>query len=202
MSFKAPFLRYDDLRQRAEAFLAQYHPTRTIPVPIEHIIDVCFGIDIVPMPGLQNLIDTAACTSHDMRTIFVDEFVYQKRPTRYRFCLAHEVGHRVLHAEIYKQFEFNTIQEWKNIITDIIPEDQYSFLEFHAYSFAGLILVPADILRKTFFDYVEKGQEHGIDFDESETGVRETAEDHLAKIFEVSSDVIHRRIEYDSLWHD
>ena len=201
MGFRAPYLRYDDLRQHAEAFLAKYHPTRSIPVPIEFIVEASLGIDIVPVPGLQDVIESVAHLTRDMKEILVDERVYLKVPNRYRFSLAHEIGHLILHSEIIKQLKFDNIKEWKNIIANEIPEDQYSFLEFHAYAFAGLILVPSDKLKEVFFDYVEKAQQHEINFDELGTGARETAEYHIAKFFEVSSDVIHKRIEYDSLWH-
>ncbi len=202
MAFKTPFFKYDDLRRQAEAFLTEHHTGRSIPVPIERIAEACFGIDIVPVPGLQDGFDTVAYLTRDLQEIRIDEYVYMKRPNRYRFSLAHELGHRVLHAEIFGQLKFDDIDQWKHVATSVIPEDQYGYIEFHASSFAGLVLVPADKLREAFFNYVERGQEHGIDFDEAGTGARDAVEDHIAKRFEVSSDVVHRRIEYDALWHD
>jgi hypothetical protein len=201
VGFKSPFFRYDDIRHRAESFLNEYHPSRSIPVPIEQIVELRFEMDIVPVPGLQDGHDTAAYLTHDLQEIRVDGWVYLKSPNRYRFSLAHEIGHRILHADIFRQMNFENIQQWKEVITNVIPEDQYGFLEFHANSFAGLILVPSEKLREVFYDFVEKGQRHGIDFDALGTGARETIEEHIAKVFEVSADVIHRRIEYDSLWH-
>ena len=86
-------------------------------------------------------------------------------------------------------------------MTDTIPVDQYRYLEYHANCFAGLVLVPPDKLRETFFDYVEEAQEKGIDFDEPGTGAREVVEEQIAIDFEVSAEVIHKRIEADKLWH-
>lgn len=200
MAFMAPFFRYEDLRRYAEAFLSEHHPSQQIPVPIEHIIEFRFGIDIVPVPGLVNF-DTVAYISHDLTEIRVDEFVYYHRPNRYRFSLAHEVGHRVLHADVYRQIAFSDVASWKRVMTNVISVEQHRYLEWHANSFAGLVLVPATELRKAFFDCVEKGQAHEIDFDEPGTGARELAEGHLAGIFEVSAEVIHKRIEFDGLWH-
>lgn len=200
MEFKIPFFRYEDLRRYAEEFLSEYHPSRKIPVPIEAIVDLRFRIDIVPMPGLGNF-DTVAYISPDLTEIRVDEFVYNHRPNRYRFSLAHELGHRVLHADLFQQFKFSDVTSWKRFMTDVIPLEQYRYLEFHANAFAGLILVPAAELREAFFDCVEKAQEHGIDFDEPGTGAREAAEEHIAGIFEVSAEVIHKRIELDKLWN-
>ncbi len=117
MAFKAPFFRYEDLRRCAEAFLLEYHPGREIPVPIERIVDIQFGIDIVPMPGLGNF-DTVAYLSHDLTEIRVDEFVYNHRPNRYRFSLAHELGHRVLHADVYEQFQFSDVASFRHVMTN------------------------------------------------------------------------------------
>jgi Zn-dependent peptidase ImmA (M78 family) len=200
MAFKAPFFRYEDLRRCAESFLTEYHVGREIPVPIEKIIEFELGMDIVPMPGLGNF-DTVAYLSHDLNEIRVDEFIYNHRPNRYRFSLAHELGHRVLHADVFQQFKFTDVETWKHVMAEVIPLDQYRYLEWHANSFAGLILVPAHELRQAFFDDVEKGQGNGVDFDEPATGARELVEAHLADIFEVSAEVIHKRIEFDKLWH-
>ena len=200
MVFKAPFFRYEDLRRHAEDFLSKHHPSRSIPVPIEEIVDIILEIDIVPMPGLSNF-DTVAYISPDLTEIRVDEFVYNNRPNRYRFSLAHEIGHRELHADIFRQFEFSDVASWKCFMTDAIPLEQYRYMEFHANSFAGLILVPAAEIRTKFFDFVEPAQTGGIDFDEPGTGAREYVEEQIAEIFEVSAEVIHKRIEFDDLWH-
>lgn len=51
--FPREVLSYQDLRRIAEGFLQQYHPSASIPVPIEEIAEAKLGIDIVPVPGLQ-----------------------------------------------------------------------------------------------------------------------------------------------------
>jgi len=65
-------------------------------------------IDIVPMPGLHALIETDGFITSDLREIFVDEFVYQSRLGRYRFTLAHELGHSVLHRDVFRKEAFGT----------------------------------------------------------------------------------------------
>ncbi len=47
MSFKAPYLSKDELRRRADQFLATHNTSGTIPVPIEFIIESDFAMDIV-----------------------------------------------------------------------------------------------------------------------------------------------------------
>ena len=200
MTFRVPFLRYDDVRPLAEQFLSKYHLDRNIPIPIEEIVDLVLGIDIVPMPGFSNF-DVVAYISSDFTEIRVDEFVYEHRQNRYRFSLAHELGHRELHADIFKQLKFSDVTSWTQVMTDTIPREQYQYLEYHAHWFAGLILVPATELRDKLYDYIEEAQKAGVDFDKPGTGAREVVEENLAGVFKVSVDVIHIRIEHDNLWH-
>ncbi|MDD4788923.1 MAG: hypothetical protein PHO07_17265, partial [Pirellulales bacterium] len=94
MAFKAPYIPKDELRRRAGELLQDHNPAGTIPVPIEFIVESAFGMDIVPMPGLEAGFDTVAFLTKDLREIRVDEYVYFNRLNRYRFSLAHELAHR------------------------------------------------------------------------------------------------------------
>jgi hypothetical protein len=112
MGIRAPFLPYDELRKRAEGFLKQFNAEREIPVPIERIVEFGLGIDIVPTPGLHENFDIDSYPTSDLTEIHVDEYVYKRRPARYRFSLAHEVSHLLIHQEIFEQLKFSTIAEW------------------------------------------------------------------------------------------
>jgi Zn-dependent peptidase ImmA (M78 family) len=63
------------------------------------------------MPGLQTNFDTAAYITSDLTEIRVDQSVYETRENRYRFSLAHELAHKILHAEVFQQLSFSTIAE-------------------------------------------------------------------------------------------
>jgi hypothetical protein len=91
-------LSYDQLRRQAEAFLTRYHASKRIPVPIEQIVEFGLKLDIVPIPGLEEAFEVVGFTSSDLSEITVDEYVYESQANRYRFTLAHEDGHVVLHA--------------------------------------------------------------------------------------------------------
>ena len=64
---------------------------------IEEIVEFDFRINIVPVLGLQREFEVEGFTSGDLKNIYVDEYTYTDRITRYRFTLAHEMGHIVLH---------------------------------------------------------------------------------------------------------
>lgn len=199
MSIKAPYLPDDRLRRIATEFLAEYHPDGTAPVPIESIVEFRFEMDIVPTPGLEESFDIVSYITSDLTTIHVDGYVYKKQPGRYRFSLAHELSHRVLHRDIFEQLSFNTVSEWKSVVTSI-PSDQYSWIETHAYCLGGLILVPPNNLRDAFEVLAKTASEAGIDMSDPPTEVRRLAESHLARHFLVSADVIRRRMKADKLW--
>lgn len=81
------------------------------------------NIDIIPLPGLHQSLEVDGFTQSDLSSIYVDEFVYKSRPGRYRFTLAHEVGHIVLHNDIYQKANFQNSQEWKDFINSISDTD-------------------------------------------------------------------------------
>ena len=128
---KAPFFSYEDLRRKADEFLAQHHPDGTIPVPIEEIVEFELNMDIVPTPGLHQLLEVDGFITSDLREIWVDQFVYDSRPGRYRFTLAHEVGHSILHADIFQGSSFHSVTEWKAFVNSI-PDKEHSWLEYQA----------------------------------------------------------------------
>jgi hypothetical protein len=202
VSFKAPYLSKDELRHRANRFLAEHHPGRAIPVPIEFIVESRFGVDIVPIPGLQAEFDVVAFITKDMCEIRVDEYIYLHRPNRYRFSLAHELAHRILHPDLWSAIAFQDVQSWKAVIQESLPEREYGFIEFHANFFAGLVLVPEPELRSELVRCIALTREHGLDPSDEATGAIDIIESHLARRFEVSRDVVHRRIEADGLWDE
>lgn len=109
------------------------------------------------------------------------------RPNRYRFSLAHELAHRVLHKDIFSEVEFTDIAGWKAAMTDSIPEKAYGYLEWHANSFAGLVLVPPAQLQDGFFNAVKEAKDCGVDCNSFSDTTRGIMEDYIARDFEVSA---------------
>src|SRR3989338_5365784 len=197
-NIKAPIFSYDEIRNHANRFLKQYHPSIEIPVPIEEIAEFQMGLNIVPIPGLLRTFDVDGFTSSDLSNIYVDEFIYSNRPGRYRFTLAHEVGHIILHKEIYSKANFQNIKEWKDFINSISEKD-HRWLEYQAYSFGGLVLVPHEHLIKLTKFYVNRVQEEDISLRENWDFAWDLIAARLAKDFEVSSDVIEKRLNKDKV---
>jgi hypothetical protein len=200
MAISIPYLSDHSLRHTAEQFLATHDPSRQIPVPIEEIVEFRLGIDIIPIPGIHRAYDIDSMLSSDMRQICVDEAVFEEFPGRYRFSLAHEAGHRELHAEIYAQLSFADISQWKGVISSEIGEKDYGRLEFQAYTFAGLILVPSSTLGERFRAALALAETKGITVKGDSDVARDVIESYLSREFVVSREVIRRRLANDKLW--
>ncbi|MBI5694256.1 MAG: ImmA/IrrE family metallo-endopeptidase [Nitrospirae bacterium] len=194
-----PFIPYEEIRKKADEFLRDYHSDRSIPVPIEEIIEFQLGLNIVPLPGLHRDLELDGFVSSDLKDIFVNEAACDAYPTRYRFTLAHEVGHIFLHKHVFRKARFSTFSEWKTF-GNSIPEKDYAALEFQAYAFAGLVLVPKEHLEKLTDSYVKKILKEGISLNDNWDFAWDRIAARLAKDFEVSSEVIDRRLKYDKIF--
>ena len=72
-----PFKNHDYIEKAAKDFLKKYHPEDTYPIPIEDIIELKMGIDIIPIPGLSEAIDgIGGFISSDLSNISIDEYIY------------------------------------------------------------------------------------------------------------------------------
>ena len=136
-----------ELESIAEQFLREQHPTLEIPVPIEEIVEFSLGLDIIPIPGLYKDFNTESWLSHNQRSIYIDLRQCQEMETRYRFSLAHEVGHLLLHADLYVGISLNSLEDWLTFQNRFDPTLRDN-LEWQARSLAGRILVPAAPLVK------------------------------------------------------
>ena len=201
MTLSPPIRDYStrEISRRAEEFLKKYHSSLSLPVPIEEIIEFQFRIDIVPLHGLHRAFEIDGFISSDLTTISVDAFVQESRLGRYRFTLAHEIGHVVLHRDFFHRHTFTGIGEWKEFAQSISPRD-YGTIEWQAYQFAGLILVPPKALRPKYNEAIELARGTGIVKGKhiAPPGQQYIAS-WLAKQFVVSSEVIERRIQRDKL---
>ena len=200
MAFHPAVLSYDALRRLAEEFLEEFHEERTLPVPIEEIVEFDFGIESVPMEGILDDLEIDAFLTSDLKQIYVDAFVLKHRYRRFRFSLAHELAHHELHRPLYEGTRIRSVHDWQ-AVQDSISEDDYAWFEFQANSFAGLVLVPAPELAHRYRGAVRAAQEAGLS---DETLKSEAGKSHVARWladqFEVSELVIEKRMEKDGLW--
>lgn len=201
-NFKAPYIAPQEIWRQADEFRNRVCPSKTIPVDVLSVVEFDLGLEVRPVSRLKEDNDIDALLLGDWQTILVDQNQYMddRYTNRLRYSIAHELGHYVLHPEVFRQFPQGSVEEWIAFMRDL-PEKEYSFLEYHAYEFAGRFLVPTDALREALEDAIKVAQQGGM--------LRSQLQDdahlqYLAKpisrVFEVSSSVIERRLLKEKLW--
>lgn len=196
---EVPYRSYEILRRVAADFLKEHHPVGSIPVPIEEIVEFRFRLDIIPIQGMLRGEDVHAFVSRDMTSISIDSYIQENSPTTYRFSLAHELAHLLIHREVIGQYEFDTLAEWKAVVTGI-DENVFAELEWQAHELAGLMLVPAEALAAEFGKAATKIRAAGMSLEKAKEVGRFSVEDNLARGFVVPRPVITDRTNRDGLW--
>lgn len=162
---------FNDIRKRADDF-RKSQCDNLCPVPIEDIIEFNLGIEIRPVAEMLKLTDIDALLSNDLKVIFVDKSLVENHRYlfRYRFALAHEVGHIVLHSEKIKSLKFSSTEEWISLRKKFNKDDLMWF-ENQAMEFGGRLMVPHDqlltnimelkpLIQKFFDSYPEGARQH------------------------------------------
>ncbi|MFO7869973.1 MAG: ImmA/IrrE family metallo-endopeptidase [Kiritimatiellia bacterium] len=203
-TFKAPFLPKDKVQTEADNFRAKYWPKDNLPVEIHEILEFDLDMEIRTVASLREGADVDALLLGDLTTIVVDQsmFLDDRYLNRMRYSLAHEVGHRVLHPDLYTQIAHANISEWIETFQSI-PDDQYRWIEQHAYEFAGRLLVPPDTLKGEFNRQAELAKQKGFQgWDQSGESALEYVAHAIAGTapFGVSEQVIARRLRIEGIW--
>ena len=199
MKLKIPFISYSDISQRVEFFFNEYHPSIDIPIPIEEIIELKIGLNIFPYPRLYRDQGLNGFLSHDLSTISVDEYQYEQLNEKYRFTLAHELGHYILHKSFYQNLPTfknpNEYIEWRLSI----PHEDISWFETHGDWFAEQILVPSARLENVCNEVVAR---HRDTFSRMRTipdDIWSYISNEVATYFEVNPPVVEIRIKREKI---
>lgn len=145
-NFQTPLVSNKEIKKRAVLFREKYWGD-IIPINIETILEQKLGIEIIPIPGLKSQCNTDAFISSDWQSVFVDNDKYMEDSyyNRLRFSIAHEVGHLILHKELYESLEINCFDDFRSFLNAVSGKD-YGYLETQANKFANYFLVPRNIL--------------------------------------------------------
>ena len=190
MGIEVPILEYEAIKSKAEEFLSEYHPEGVIPVPIEKIVEFEFELEIFPIPNFRKEQNIDGCLAFHISTIYVDQYILENWINRYRFTLAHELAHFILHKEVLKECKAKSSEKVLEFIRSI-PEGIHSLMEFQAYDFAGLVLVPTGHLERSIpeaLSLVPKNLK-------KDRYVLEYISQYIGDKFQVSGQVIKKRIE-------
>ena len=196
---KSPYLTYDDVDRNAADVLKKHDRLEEVPVDMEALIEFDMGLKIIPQRGLEDEFGVVGFLSFGMTSIIVDEYVLERQPTRYRFTLAHELGHRVLHADSFRLLQVRSVADWVDFYLTL-PEQDYGWFERHAYWFAGALLVPEHTLLPQYEAAMAKVGAEGLDGAMLSYRSRSTVAGAIAKRFHVSTGVVSRRLNEVGFW--
>lgn len=141
-------LDYRTIAKHASKTREDFSSSDDLPIDVELIIEK-MGIDITPVAGLRQQVGVEACTSSDIQSIYIDlDYYLDKRMEfRIRFSEAHELGHIVLHKELFEKCRKNkaaNVLEWAKMVRTVFDGSIY---EKEADNFAGSLLIPETHLR-------------------------------------------------------
>lgn len=204
-----PSYRFETIRKKADQVRATYTKNKnSIPVDIDHIVEFGYRLEVRPLKNLKSSLDMEGMLSKDRKTIFVDSDTYtdDRFYARHRFTLAHEIGHYELHKEFYEQTQFETPEQWLELLQKIDPVD-LEWCERHADEFAGRLLVPVeflnaeiDRLRPDFDRLDQESRSRGLSYpEEIQKWKMVYVARKIAAKFEVSQKVIEIRIKTEKI---
>ncbi len=151
----------------------------------------------MPLPNLFRDFQIESWLSHDARSIFVDLRQCEEMETRYRFSLAHEVSHLLLHADLYRGSKLTSFEDWLAFHDGMDPILRDN-MEWQARILAGRILVPAGCLLKRaqqLLDHARKRLPKTI----TPEALFGSISIPLADVFKVHEEVVRIRLSGDRL---
>jgi hypothetical protein len=200
--FKAPFIPKERIWEEADKLRAAFPAGRELPVKVLDLAEFDLHLDLVPISGLREELDIDALLMGDLKSILLDKraFMSPKLEYRLRFSVAHELGHLILHRDIYAGLQHSTSKEWFDYIS-AIPEVEYGWVEWQAYEFAGRLLVPPNALRENFQNAVRTAEAAGYaDWMGADEAALDYISTRISQAFGVSTEVIAKRIRIEKFW--
>lgn len=182
-------LAYAEVEKAAEGFRMQ-HGLITVPVDIERAVEHSLAMDIIPLPGLRREFQVDGFLASDFSAIYVDDYMMSTYPERYRFTLAHEIGH-VLHADVYAETRMSSVEEYRAFLATL-PTQRLDAWEADANNFAGCVLMPPEAIAAAYSTQVKRAAGLGARVDAPT--FNSYAAEPLSKQFSVSAKAVEIRL--------
>lgn len=143
------YLSDEVIAQQAAELLTKHGLHMTIPVDVELLLEAYLGLEIIPITLMRERFGIDGTISQDLTIIYVDERTQRDAATRYRFTLAHELGHRQLHRDLIEEF-LSKATDNVQMLWEALTDQEYSRAERQAHVFAGALLMPLDHVTRAF----------------------------------------------------
>lgn len=146
-----PFYDIPTLEKIAVAFLNAYFDRENLEVDIELIVEGKLKWSIVSIPLIENYGAEAFVTRN--KIIYIDPYLLDMRERKYRFTLAEEVAHYLLHKDVYGKCD--TLEDHLDIYEQITGRE-YWRMDRNAKYLAAAILMPATSFEEQAFAIYDK----------------------------------------------
>ncbi len=155
-----PYLKSSAIERESIELLKNFNNKNKInlsaPVPVFDIIEF-LGYDIdFRKDGIYQDTDILGGTLIEEKTVQINENI-SSHEGRMHFTAAHEIGHIVLHAPIFKRV--NNVDSDQKIISrknEGFEGEKKQPEEWQADKFAAFLLMPSQLVKKAFFDKYKK----------------------------------------------
>ncbi|MBI4680411.1 MAG: ImmA/IrrE family metallo-endopeptidase [Nitrospirae bacterium] len=147
------FCTHQELETIAEIFLDAFHkPKDSLPVEIDVIVEADLDIGIYPYSELQERHGLQGYLALSLKKIYVDRNIMDSDlfERRYRFTIAEEVGHYMLHKNIFA--DVKTPEDYIDAYGRISAKE-YAKMDMDAKHLGGAILMPTELFRKESLAY-------------------------------------------------
>ena len=183
-----------------EGFRKSHCAGYPFPLEIDRIVEEELSLELIPVSGLRAA-RVSAFLKSDFSGIVVDltEFLEDRYQARMRFSIAHEVGHYIMHQELYKQFRIGSIKDYIDFVLSM-NEGAYRSVEFQANWFAAVLLTPRAALVTEFARAkVESKRMIPADYQNDPELSLLWIAPTVARKFGVSDEMIERRIREEGI---
>ena len=199
---KSPFISNDEIEEMAESVLEDLPRWAQKPVNLERIMNSCeldwqWGYLPPEQLGIFSFNEGLITLSNTLRG----------DKNRQRFTLAHEIGHFMLHSDLFENNLLASFGETDKTLANRMPVsgDELGWLEHHANHFAACILMPRERVIDQFKElwdeylgYYYGGWPETLEWDESDDDIRRKnlrLLHELSEEFEVSVEAMKWRLK-------
>jgi Zn-dependent peptidase ImmA (M78 family) len=188
---------YAQLKEISESFLEKNNFRKgIIPTDIEMLIEKS-GIIIETIDNLRKDFSVKGLVSKDVKDdgrikIFIDTRHYEEDAFEYKFTLAEELSHILLHMDFYEGI--NDIEDYIKKYKSI-EDDDYKKYEQQARNLASFLLLPEKEFNEEIISFIDTNIEDYKIFNfQSPENFSNKLSNLISKKFELSHHVIYRTI--------
>ena len=185
-----PTYKIPELERRARVLLEEKsHPTITIPIDIDFLVETEPGVKLDYRPGIKDRFSVAGVvwkSDEDTLSIFIDEYIADTNPTFYRFTVAEEYAHIILHRPIIEKITS------LDMVTQLMEMENYWKMDRNARRFAAATLMPAKQLLEDARDLYKRLVD-AVGFGD-ERAIIDRLVDRLSRTYKVSPSAMRFRI--------